>query len=737
MSRRSTRPGAEPLLAALLLAAPPPAGAAATDPAAPLHAAVAEAETSLREGELQTAESRYRSALLEGWLLMGSLDAAEGRLPESREAFRRASTAAVETRRALQSLALVQLQLGEASEAVQILTGVAARNPKDGRVRHLLAQALAASGRPEEAAQELEEARAAAPEDLELAFLLATEYLRLKKPQVAERLFAEVAAARPIPQTHVLIGRAYRDYAEYDRARAALRRALAMDPRARRAHYYLGMVAVLDQRAAGLDESIQEFQQELKLAPRDPLTSLRLGMALVESHRESEALASLQIAVSLEPPAVDAFHYLGRAFLALDRPAEAVAPLRRALELARIDAQLGSIHYQLALALRAIGDATEAETHFAESQRYSAERASSLRERLTRYLAGEVETEVSSKPTSPLVQGALLSGLSPASREELRRLTRTTLARAYLNLGVMQAQGRRFPRAAELLASAADLDPDFPQLQYSLGVARYNAGQYAAAREPLARALAASPGDAGLRRMLALASFNTEEYARAAELLRDDPERQGDASLEYAYAAALVRSGRAREAQAVFSRLLSAHGDSAELSVVVAQAHAQEGDFAAAEQALKRALALKPGVAEANATLGVIYLKQGRLAEAEQALRAELQAQASDVRSMANLATVLDLQGRPQEALPLLRAALERRPDFADARYLLGKILLAQGAASEAVEQLEAAVRLAPEDANIHFQLAQAYGKVGRPERADHELAEYRRIKDARREPPQ
>ena len=52
--------------------------------------------------------------------------------------------------------------------------------------------------------------------------------------------------ARPIPQTHVLIGRAYRDAGEYERARAELQRPLAQDPGVRRAHYYLGMVALAD-----------------------------------------------------------------------------------------------------------------------------------------------------------------------------------------------------------------------------------------------------------------------------------------------------------------------------------------------------------------------------------------------------------------------------------------------------------------------------------------------------------
>src|SRR5512143_2361534 len=90
--------------AGLLLGSLLPSWAAAggvPDPAARLDQAIAAAEAGLRENEVQTAESRYRSALLEGWLVMGTLDAVEGRLPEAREAFRNASISAVENKLAL------------------------------------------------------------------------------------------------------------------------------------------------------------------------------------------------------------------------------------------------------------------------------------------------------------------------------------------------------------------------------------------------------------------------------------------------------------------------------------------------------------------------------------------------------------------------------------------------------------------------------------------------------------
>jgi tetratricopeptide (TPR) repeat protein len=457
---------------------------AGSDPAAALVREVAAAESSLREGETEAAESRYRSALLEGWLLMGALETAEGRLPGARDAFRRASSSAVETDRALRALALAHLRMGETAPAVEILTRLARRDPKDGEIRRQLAQARAASGQP---------------------------------------------------------------------------------------------------------------------------------------------------------------------------------------------------------------------------------------------------------VVTPLTGASPLTGLTPPQRLDLERRVTAELARAYLNLGVMQTQSQRFSRAAELFEEAVALDPDFPQVQYSLGVAQFNARRFDKAAGPLARALAARPEDAGLRRMLAMAWLNTEAYDKAAALLRDDPGRDADPSLQFAYGLALARTDHPAEAQSVFAKLLARHGDSAEVRVVLGQASAQQGDFDAAIQDLTEALHLKADVPEANATLGIIYLKQGRLAEAEGALRAELEARPGDAKSQNALATVLDLMGRPEEALPLLRRVLESNPDFADARYLLGKILLAQGDAVQAVEHLEAAARVAPEDANIHYQLGRAYQKLGRTELAQQQFEVFRQLKDKQR----
>ncbi len=82
--------------------------------------------------------------------------------------------------------------------------------------------------------------------------------------------------------------------------------------------------------------------------------------------------------------------------------------------------------------------------------------------------------------------------------------------------------------------------------------------QYDKAAPALAKAREQQPQNAEANRLLALASINTEDYAKAAELLREDPKLPTDPALQYAFGIALVRSGRADEAERIFTRVLTA-----------------------------------------------------------------------------------------------------------------------------------------------------------------------------------
>lgn len=727
--------------------------AAAAQPARPapdrLQAtAMAEAEAALGAGETQLAESRFRRALLEGWLVLGALDAAEDRLEAAADSFRRAAASAAETRRAQASLAAVHLRRGEPGAAVDLLRRLAAGYPDDVALRKLLAQALIAAGEIGEAVQELEEAYAASG-DPEIGFSLGTGYLRLDQPERADEVFAEVATARPGAATWTLIGRTLRDHEHPRRARRALERALELDPAARRASFYLGTVELLLLGGDGYAPAGELFRRELATYPDDPIARFYYGMVLTEQRSFEQALPHLETAAGSPAMRLDALRYLGRCQLALGRVEEATATLEEALALAAAPGtrprQRQTVHFHLGQALRRQGREDAAAEHLAASRReladvvegYRDDLAALVREAAGGTAGGGLGSDASdgsgssdgSDGTGAPLAVPELDGLGLAVRREVRERVETALARTYFNLGVGHLRGGRFERALTPLTAAERLRPDFPELQRSLGAARFNAGRFAAAAEALERALTAAPDDRELRRMLALAQLNGGRPDRAAELLADDPGRRSDRSLQFAYGLALVRSGGAAEAEEAFGRLLSEHADWPELHVVLGQAHAQQGDFPAAVSALERALALRPDVPEANLTLGDLYMRRGELDAAEEALRAELEHRPGDADARYRLAVVLDLNRRPDEATRELLALLDARPDHADGRYLLGKIRLAQGAAEEASTHLEAAAALAPEDANVRYQLAQAYQRSGRPEQAAEQLAAYRELK--------
>ena len=710
--------------------------AGSADAISTMARAMAEAERSLRENEVQIAESRYRSALLEGWLLRGALEVADGDLTAAQRAFERAATAAIETRRASHWQALVHLQLGQATEAIALLTRITSRHREDIEARRLLAQALVDERRYEEAVQELEEARVFAPEDMEIAYTLATGYLRVGKIDRARALYDQVADARPIPQTHLLIGRSYGNFAHYQEAREAFEAAVEMDPTVRRGHYYLGTVKLLAAGRDALEPAIEHFERAKALAPEDPMINLYLGTALLASRRFAEAVPSLESAARHEQTQIDARRFLGSCYLGLDQPAPAATVLRRALELAAGDAkdrQLAAIHYQLGVALRRLGDASEAAGHFAEAETYSQKQVAGERDSLTRFLSDRLEQEQEPDDLKPPLGVGWIEELAPEQRTELAQRITADLARATLNLGILHLQANRPARAAELVEQAAEIAPDFPGVRYTLGTAYFNAERFDRATGPLSAALDQDPANVALKRMTALAHLNAGSSARAVELLADDHELEVNPSLQYAYGLALVRADRPREAQTVFDQLLARNATWPELHVALGQAHAKQGDYDAAVAALGRALELRPDVPEARATLGELYLRQGELDAAEQQLRGELSSRPDDHACRYHLATVLDLNRRSDEAKEQLEILLGARPDLADARYLLGKILLADGAAEEAATHLEAAAGLSPEDPNIFYQLGQAYQRLGRRELAERQFEIFRNLKQKER----
>ena len=245
--------------------------------------------------------------------------------------------------------------LGQAKEAVTLHDPPRhAQRPRHG-VRRLLAQALILAGRPGEACRSWRP-----PARWRRTTSRRSSCSRgepeVKKLAAAEELFAELARKRPIAATHVLIGRTWRDYNEHARARAELKKALALDPRARRAHYDLGMVAAT--RAWPGSTRRSRSSGGAGDRARRPAANLSLGLAFVEARRSRRRSrrsrrAALAAAACERLPVPGARARGARAAGGGETAARRARSSSRAT--GREDSQLRNVQYQLGLAYAGSG----------------------------------------------------------------------------------------------------------------------------------------------------------------------------------------------------------------------------------------------------------------------------------------------------------------------------------------------------------------------------------------------
>ena len=530
---------------ALVLPAPV-RGQQTGDPAAGLARAAAEAESRLAAGDLSEAQRLYRGALFEGLVLLGTLERLDGHYEPSRQALARAAAYVPDDPKAALALASEALQAGDAAQAVAVLEahGGAVRDLETTRV---LARAYASADQHDAALRTLQQGVAAAPDDPEVAYVIAGEYLWLKQVDAAERLLASVIERRPLALTHVLVGRAWRDAGEYERAERELRRALEIDPKVRRAHYYLGTVAASDPATGspgGGDRRVPRGAADLgrgRGRARPARRDARRGGALGGGGTGAGARARdrVQERLRLRPR---------------PRPARGpeacwrrVESLRRALQLALAqgggESELERIHYQLGLALRRAGSEAEAVRELGEARTIAARWTDASRRVTTLGRSGSVGSRPGAASAS--AEASPLAMVPQAARRELAARVRSALAQCYLNLGVIETRRDDIRSAAGLFEAAAGLDAAFPGVQQALGVARFNTGEFDKAIEPLQKASAADTSNPVLRRLLAIAWLNTGASEKAVPLLVADPELRSDPELRLALGMAYKALGKA------------------------------------------------------------------------------------------------------------------------------------------------------------------------------------------------
>ena len=290
------------------------------------------------------------------------------------------------------------------------------------------------------------------------------------------------------------------------------------------------MVAAIEDLAS-LDVAISEFQAGAEGRARRPAHEPLARARARDGAAFRGGAAAAAEGRALAAAAGDAFHYLGRCLLALDRPAEAMAALTRALELAGAPRPRGLAAAQHPLparpgASRARRDATRrrafrrgrapparlAETRARASTATCATRPSRCRRSACR---------CSTRALSPALSAEERASLRARARD--RDHARLLQPRRAADAGrALRTGGRRVREGG----SARSRLPAAPVLARRLLVQRAAVRQGGGAARARARR---EPGDQSLRRMLALGLAQRREPTQGGRAAGERP-RRGTAS---------------------------------------------------------------------------------------------------------------------------------------------------------------------------------------------------------------
>ncbi|HTT64124.1 MAG TPA: tetratricopeptide repeat protein [Bryobacteraceae bacterium] len=160
---------------------------------------------------------------------------------------------------------------------------------------------------------------------------------------------------------------------------------LQRDPGEPGIHYRIGGLILENLGAAGkLEDAKNEFEEELKIDPRNASAQYYLGELARQQDQPAEAIEHYAMAAKLAPDFPEAQFRLGRSLLDAGKSAEAVGPLERAAKLAPDNP---TVHLALATAYQRMGRKDDAAREFA-LQKSTADKINANTKALHKNIAG-------------------------------------------------------------------------------------------------------------------------------------------------------------------------------------------------------------------------------------------------------------------------------------------------------------------------------------------------------------
>lgn len=177
-------------------------------------------------------------------------------------------------------------------------------------------------------------------------------------------------------EAHELLAEAFESQGKWDDAEKEYRGILQQNPNLPGIHFRLGRLLLSKANASpeAANQAKAEFEEELKLDPKNAGAEYVLGEMARQSQQWDEAANHFSRAAKLDPQFGEAFLGLGMALIAEKKYSDAVPPLEKAVKLAPKNP---NAHYNLAVAYSRAGRKQDGEKEFAIHQSLIGERGTS------------------------------------------------------------------------------------------------------------------------------------------------------------------------------------------------------------------------------------------------------------------------------------------------------------------------------------------------------------------------
>jgi tetratricopeptide (TPR) repeat protein len=459
--------------------------------------------------------------------------------------------------------------------------------------------------------------------DMEVAYSMATALLELHEKEKAARIFGEMEnSSANKAAVRVMAGRAYERAGLPDDAEAEYKKAIALDAKESRGHYYLGLFYLTKNGWEAPPQSREEFLAEVQENPTDFFGNYFMGYITSNEKNYAESDRYLKVAAAARPDWPEPYLYMGLNAYGRGDNAAAEQFLRKAIELTGKDE--GRNNYQIRRAYFTLGRILITKGDKAEGTKY-VERSKEIETKLlvtgrqqqalanSDAAGGTTPPETSgpstpapavANPAAPMDADTLAAAkLTDAQKTQLaaaEKQLRAILGNAYNDLGTSEARQKQYVPALADFREAERWDADTPNLMRNIGRAAFLQKNYAESARALKIYVAQNPEDQRTQGMLALALYSIKSYPEAVTVfdrLGDAPMR--DPFMAYAWATSLARTNNKQRATDILEKL-TANPIPPPILVAAGQLYAEIGEGSKAQICYQKAKEEDPSITIPN-----------------------------------------------------------------------------------------------------------------------------------------